>query len=107
MREFDDALRFERERRAPVRQAVEKSWPLISEARRQGEPLDAIFRALRRMGEPVGKGPSSFRAAVKYLDAHRGAAGEPSSVNPTNTPLPATVTEDRGRFADTRFTSDF
>lgn len=111
---FIDDVADERERNSPVRAAVKANAANIKAARDAGQPLNAIYRALRRAGHPVGKGYSSFRAAVLYLDQH-GWPGNGASVDPVGappTPPIGTAGNDpaqgaRGRFVDDRNLSDF
>ena len=88
---FIDDVNEEEERRWPVRKAVKNNAAHIQTARAQGKKLNTIYRTLTRKGQRVGKGYSSFRNAVRYLDEHgwpeTGAA--------------------RDRFADDRHQSDF
>lgn len=131
MKDFDDDLRQERERSTPVRTGTRKNWPFIRRALENGEPLNRIFRILKRAGEPVGKGPSSFRAAVKFWNAHDTAQYDPrneaqwappvaadfsdaqdaASNAPSNeaqtTPSAEQPVQDRSRFGDKRFGCDF
>ena len=53
---------------SPVRDA--RNWASILEALQAGFSLASIFRLLKGKGYPVGKGYSSFAAAVKYLQGH-------------------------------------
>lgn len=91
----------ERERNCPVRAAIKAKAADILAARSAGQPLNAIYRALRRKGHPVGKGYSSFRTAVRYLDQH----GWPSGDSAANDVVASPVMRDR--FADDRNPSDF
>lgn len=111
---FIEDVADERERNSPVRAAIKANAADIQAARVAGQPLNAIYRALRRKGQPVGKGYSSFRASVRYLDQHGWPNGsapvEPAAVSP----VPASVADDvvaapvlRDRFADDRNPSDF
>lgn len=109
----------EQERNSPVRAAVKANAADIQAARREGKPLNAIYRTLKRKGQPVGKGYSSFRNAVCYLDEHGwGSPDDPSSTispppPPTPPPPPPKSSDDsvaaagRDRFVDTRYDSDF
>lgn len=106
---FVDDVNNEQERNSPVRAAVKDNAADIQAARKAGKPINAIFRTLKRKGQPVGKGPSSFRNAVRYLDEH----GWPEAVaahSPVLAPAPVPQAADhaaRDRFADHRFDSDF
>lgn len=102
----------ERERNSPVRAAIKANAADIEAARAAGQPLNAIYRALRRKGHPVGKGYSSFRAAIRYLDQHgwpNGAASTAPVVTPSVSAEADTgsVSVLRERFADDRNPSDF
>ncbi len=119
---FVDDVGKEQERNSPVRAAVKTHAADIQAARAAGKPLNAVYRTLKRKGHPVGKGYSSFRNAVRYLDEH-GWPGAAAMVSPEPSPIPAPepspipalrptaqpVTEQaaRDRFADNRFDSDF
>lgn len=104
----------ERERNSPVRAAVKARATDIQSARAAGQPLNAIYRTLRRGGHSVGKGYSSFRAAVRYLDQHGwpddGTSVAPAAVASGSPPI---VTDagaaqvSRDSFADDRNPSDF
>ncbi len=109
----------EQERNSPVRAAVKASAADIQAARIEGKPLNAIFRALKRKGKPVGKGYSSFRNAVCYLDEHGWPSPDDTAStdmpppSPPPPPLPACASSaeagkvERDRFVDPRFDSDF
>lgn len=110
---FVDDVNQEQERNSPVRTAVKANAADIQAARASGKPLNAVYRTLKRKGQPVGKGYSSFRNAVRYLDVH----GWPTAVEvmPQPVPIPApapavqpdTTQASRNRFVDNRFDSDF
>lgn len=91
----------ERERNSPVRAAIKAHAADIEAARSAHQPLNAIYRALRRKGYPVGKGYSSFRAAVRYLDQHGWASSSSVADDVIASPVMRT------RFADDRNPSDF
>lgn len=111
---FIDDVADVRERKSPVRAAVKANAANIRAARDAGHPLNAIYRTLCRAGHSVGKGYSSFRGAVLYLDEH-GWPGDSASVEPIDAPsVPpsADASNDlaqdaRGRFVDDRNPSDF
>jgi hypothetical protein len=114
MMSFIDDVADERERNSPVRAAVKAHAADINTARDAGQPLNAIYCALRRKGHHVGKGYSSFRAAVRYLDQHGWPKGSAPALPAVATPMPASVAADtgplqglRGRFADERNPSEF
>ena len=98
MRKFVDDVGEEQERNSPVRAVVKGAGVDIRAAREAGKPLNAIYRALIRKGLKVGKGYSSFRNAVMYLDSH----GWPDAAA-GSAPAPAA----RDRFVDDRHDSDF
>lgn len=111
---FIEDVAEERERNSPVRAAIKANAADIKAARAAGQPLNAIYRALRRKGHPVGKGYSSFRAAVRYLDRHGwpngGAPVEPVAASPASASARAdagSAPVPRGRFVDDRNPSDF
>lgn len=93
MRIIDEA-KHENERAWPVRAAVRRNAVEVREAREAGVPLATIYRILVRRGEKVGKGPSSFRAAIRYLDQHGWEETK-------------SVASAADRFVDTRFKNDF
>lgn len=111
---FLEEVANERERNSPVRAAVKSRAADIQSARAAGQPLNAIYRTLRRKGHAVGKGYSSFRAAVRYLDQH-GWPNEGVSIAPAATGLwgPGSIADagaaqvSKDRFADDRNPSDF
>ncbi|MEL7737483.1 hypothetical protein AAG614_03805 [Citromicrobium bathyomarinum] len=93
--------------RTPIRNAVAKAWPEITEARAAGASLNAIFRELKADGQNVGASYSSFRNAVRYLDDNA-----PDAVGQTHgkgvTPEARSSTNaDQNRFADRRHDSDW
>lgn len=110
---FVDDVNQEQERNSPVRTAVKANAADIQAARAAGKPLNAIFRTLKRKGQPVGKGYSSFRNAVHSLDKHGWPAG--TAILPQPAPIPAAAPAAqpdltpaaRDRFVDNRFDSDF
>ncbi|MCE7797362.1 hypothetical protein LWE61_12430 [Sphingobium sufflavum] len=111
---FIDDVADERERNSPVRAAVKANAANIMAARDAGQPLNAIYRTLRRAGHPVGKGYSSFRAAVRYLDRHGWPnAGTPFGLVAASPMLPSVADVNnqaqgaRCRFVDDRNPSDF
>ncbi len=89
-----EEAQHEKDRAWPVRAVVMRNATEILQAREAGISLAAIYRVLVRRGEAVGKGPSSFRAAIRFLDQH----GWPKSTS---------VTAVAGCFADPRFKNDF
>lgn len=107
-------LNAEHERKSPVRTAVKAHANDIQQARARGEPLNAIYRVLKRNGHPVGKGYSSFRAAVRYLDQH-GWPNESTADGPVPAAgelrpavaLAGSAATSRDRFVDDRNASDF
>lgn len=106
MSKFIDEVNEEQERYSPVRTAVKAAAGDIQAAREAGKPLNAIFRTLKRKGQSVGAGYSSFRNAVLYLDRH----GWPDTVADPSPMLMPTLAPDqpaRDRFIDNRHTSDF
>ena len=117
---FVKDVNAEQERNSPIRSAVKANATDIQAARNEGKPLNAIFRTLKRKGQPVGKGYSSFRNAVCYLDKHGWASpNDAAPVDATPAPAPSppplsasasepvVINSGRDRFGDTRFDSDF
>lgn len=93
--------------RHPVRNAVAKVWPEITEARTAGASLNAIFRELKADGQNVGAHYSSFRNAVRYLDDNA-----PDTVGQTlgkgvNPEPRSSTSAEQNRFADRRHDSDW
>ncbi|MEH6756455.1 MAG: hypothetical protein V7676_02960 [Parasphingorhabdus sp.] len=56
--------------RSPIRDEVRIHWASIIEAEEAGFSMASIFRLLKKNDHPVGKGYSSFAAAVKYWKTH-------------------------------------
>jgi hypothetical protein len=98
--DFVNRVDRQREHNSPIRLAVKTVASEIRAARDAGLPLNAIHRTLVREGHAVGKGYSSFRQAVAYLDRH-GWPDVNDAIAPANTAQP------RERFADDRNASDF
>lgn len=108
---FVDDVNKEQERNSPVRTAVRANAADIQAARAAGKPLNAVYRTLTRKGQLVGKGYSSFRNAVRYLDEQGWPATAPIPLQhvPISAPAtqPDTTHASRDRFVDNRFDSDF
>lgn len=107
-------LNAEHERKSPVRTAVKAHANDIQQARARGEPLNAIYRVLKRNGHPVGKGYSSFRSAVRYFDQHGWQNGDSTDGAVAVVPEPRSAVSGAGsapaprdRFIDDRNASDF
>lgn len=122
---ISEALAEHLAQNAPVRHAVLAAKDVILAAREAGVPLAVVYRLLVKDGQYVGKGPSSFYTAVKWLDKHSWtlpafsreltATGEREATQPTPTDLrDDTRGLSTGRpsyeapsFADIRYSNDF
>lgn len=83
-------------RKAPVQATVRERWTDIENARTAGHRLAAIRRTLAAEGYEVGKGPSSFNAAVRAVRKEKAEQMTPSIAASRQNDL-----------ADNRFTSDY
>lgn len=91
--------------RMHVRDAVRERLPDIVDAIDEGASLAGIYRTLIAEGSKVGAGPSSFRNALKALEAE---FAEIRAAKAKRNEAPRTLTsEDRSRFSDGRFGMDW
>ena len=106
--------------RTEIRDALTNNKGQIIQAQKAGCSLGAIYRTLIADGVHAGAGLSSFRQALRWLEAnhpgwHDGAptAAQSPTPPPASPPAPARVTaaeppvQDRSRFVDSRFPINF
>lgn len=111
-----DDLKLNAPSRSPIRDEVTKHMTEIEEAVAKGYSLQSIFVTLKKQGYKVGKGISSFAAAVKFLRnqkpgerfnaAAEGVKIREEVVDPASK-ANATSGAPRNPFADNRHLDDF
>lgn len=128
--DFYEQLEENKRSKAPVRNSLADYGPDIQVARENGNPLNAVYKALKKSGVEAGKNYSSFHNAIKWLDKNgwpheQGQSLEtpiqpaPSSSVPEPIDVPAVTREDdrshtqtpssleRQDYSDQRHKSDF
>lgn len=128
--DFYEQLEESKRSKAPVRNTLADHGLDIHVARENGNPLNAVYKALKKSGVEAGKNYSSFHNAIKWLDKN-GWPHDANQLADTQTQIAQSVlaeehatsavkNEDsnsaqsaepsdfsRPDFSDTRHTSDF
>ena len=101
MDDFLTRAKAREDRKAPVRQAVERNWYRIEPAIAANVSMTNIYKELRLEGEAVGRSLSSFTNAVRHVKEARSESGaSQASAVPAEATSPA---NSPARFADDRF----
>lgn len=101
MDDFLTRAKAREDRKAPVRQAVERNWYRIEPEIAANVSMTNIYKELRLEGEAVGRSLSSFTNAIRQIKESRSASGSPQAAAVPGEAMPPANSP--ARFADDRF----